>query len=307
MIELSIVSPVYNAERIVPELVRRIRSEVEKITESYEIILVEDCGPDESWAAIEKECLKSEKVKGIRLSRNFGQHFAITAGLEASKGNYVVVMDCDLQDDPMYIPQLYDKAKEGYDIVYTEKESREHSFFKNISAKIFNRIFNYLSENVQSHDNVGAYSLLSRKTVSAFLRMRDSQRHYLMILRWLGFQSYYLKIEHKKRYEGSSSYTLSKLINHALDGIVNHSDKLLRISIKTGFLFVLFSMLTALVILVRYFLYGSFPGYTSITILLLLSTGLILVSIGISGIYIGKIFEQSKQRPLYIIDKQINF
>ncbi len=307
MIELSIVSPVYNAASILPHLVKQIKEAVEKISPDYEIILVDDGSPDESWQAIEKECNLNPRVKGVKLVRNFGQHFAITAALEASSGNFVVVMDCDLQDDPKYLNELYRKAKEGFEIVYTEKQERKHSFYKNITARIFNSVFNYLSENVQSHSNVGAYSLISRKVVDAFMQIKDSHRHYLMVLRWLGFRSTSIKIVHQKRHSGQSTYNVSKMLKHAIDGIVSHSDKLLRLSIGTGFIFVFVSFLSAAIVLVRYFLYGALPGYTSTTLLLLLSTGLILMSIGIAGIYIGKIFEQVKSRPLYLTEKKVNF
>lgn len=307
MTELTIISPVYKAEKIVPHLVSSIVASVEKITPEYEIILVEDGGPDNSWLAIAKECAANPRVKGIKLVRNFGQHFAITAGLEASSGNYVVVIDCDLQDDPKYIADLYEKAKSGYDVVFTQKSERRHSFVKNLTARFFNIIFNYLSENVRSESSVGAFSILSRRTVDAFCSIKDSHRHYLMVVRWLGFKSTYIEIEHKARHSGSSSYSFSKMMSHAIDGIVSHSDKLLRLSITAGFMFFIISLLASAVVLIRYFLYGAFPGYTSTTVLLLLSTGLILMSIGIAGIYIGKIFEQVKERPLYIVDQKLNF
>ena len=132
---LSIISPVYKAEKIVDELVLRIKVEAEKITADYEIILVEDGGGDNSWSKIEENCLRDTHVKGVKLSRNFGQHFAITAGLEQSRGNVVIVMDCDLQDNPIYLRELHQKYKEGFDIVYTKKTKRKHSFFKNILCK----------------------------------------------------------------------------------------------------------------------------------------------------------------------------
>ena len=139
---ISVISPVYKAEQIVPELVKRIIEGVSVFTDSYEIILIEDCGPDNSWQKIEEECSSNPKVKGIRFSRNFGQHYAITAGLEHAKGDYVVVMDCDLQDNPKYIKEMYDDAVAGADIVFTYKEKRKHSFFKNITARMFYSLYN---------------------------------------------------------------------------------------------------------------------------------------------------------------------
>ncbi len=303
---LSVVSPVYRAEKIIPELVRRIGEACSKVTEKYEIILVEDRGPDNSWEAICTAAAQDPRVKGIRFSRNYGQHYGITAGLDAAQGEYTVVIDCDLQDNPDYIPEMVKLAHEGYDIVLTEKEKRAHSFFKNFTAGIFFRVFNYLSDNQQANSSVGAYSLMNRKVREAFCRIKDAHRHYLMVLRLLGFKTTSLRIQHVKRFEGKSSYDFMRLVKHAVNGITSQSDKLLRLSISLGFIFFCVSILYTIVLVVRYLLHGAYPGYTSLMAVILLSTGLILMSIGIAGIYIGKIFEQVKDRPLYIVDEKIN-
>lgn len=306
--KLSVVSPVYRAEDIVDELVKRISEEVSKITTDFEIILVEDGSPDKSWDKIQSNCSRNSKVIGIKLSRNFGQHYAITAGLEASTGDYVVVMDCDLQDDPKYIKDLVDKAEEGYSIIYTQKEERKHGFFKNFTANFFYSIFNFLIDNQSSKgsNKVGSYSLLKREVVDAFLSVHDYRRHYLMVLRWLGFNHEFVKIIHEKRFAGKSSYNLKKLIIHALDGITSQSDKLLRLTAGFGLILSLISFIAALSIIFRYFIHPFQAGWASIMVLILFVGGLIILSIGICGIYIGKIFEQSKNRPLYIIEKKIN-
>lgn len=305
---ISVVSPVYRAGKIIPELVRRISEELSKITHFYEIVLVEDGSPDNSWEAIELACKLDTKVKGIKLSRNFGQHHAITAGLEQSKGLFVVVMDCDLQDDPAYIVQLYEQARDGYDIVFTRKQERKHGFFKNITASIFNRVFNYLidNKNYSADGNVGAFSMLTRKAVDAYCSITEYQRHYLMVLRWLGFNHTYVEIEHKERFEGKSTYTLSKLLAHAINGITSQSDKLLRLNITIGIALSLLSFLSILVIIILYFANGFMSGWASLITVILFSTGVLLTSIGISGLYIGKTFEQTKNRPLYLIDKFLN-
>jgi polyisoprenyl-phosphate glycosyltransferase len=303
---ITVVSPVYRAERIVDELVRQLVDVLERLGESFEIILVEDGSPDNSWQKIEENCAKDQRVKGIKLSRNFGQHYAITAGLDASRGDYTVVIDCDLQDNPAYIEPMYAKAREGYDVVYTTKEKREHSAFKNITATLFFRVFNYLAETKSHGASVGAFSLLSRKALDAFLSVRELHRHYLMVVGMLGFRSYYLPIEHRKRFEGKSSYNISRLLKHSIVGITSQSVRLLRMSVKVGFAMVTISVLWALWIVASYFVHGAAPGYTSLMAMILLSTGLILSSIGIAGIYIGNIFEQVKNRPLYFVDKRVN-
>mgnify|MGYP005838837537 CR=1 FL=1 len=305
-IKLSIVSPVYMAEKIVPELISRIKLAVDEITDNYEIILVEDGSPDNSWQEIEKICAIDNKVIGIKLSRNFGQHYAISAGIDESKGDYVIVMDCDLQDDPKYITQMVIEANKGFDIVYTSKISRKHSGFKNISALIFTKIFNYLADNQTSRTDVGSFSLLSRKVVEAYKKIKDIRRHYLMILRQLGFSHTYVTIEHKERFEGKSSYNIKKLLNHAIDGITFNSTKLLRISVGIGFSMCIIAIFWAMYLLFLYMFRDIPQGYTSIMVMLLLSTGIILISIGITGIYIGNVFLQVKEHPLYIIDKKIN-
>lgn len=306
---LTIVSPVYKAEKIVDELVARIREEAIKITNDFEIILVEDCGPDNSWSKIEENCKKFSEVKGIKLSRNFGQHFAITCGLDNADGDFVIVMDCDLQDNPKYFSKFIEEAKNGCEIVFSFKEKRKHNFIKDVFAKLFSVVFNYLIENKnhKSSAMVGAYSLLSRKAVLAFREYGDYQRHYLMVLRWLGFKHTYILIEHNKRFEGTSSYSFSRLLSHALNGITSQSDKLLRLNATLGLGLSFLSFLGAITIVIFYFIYGFLSGWASLIITILFSTGVILTSIGIIGIYIGKSFEQAKNRPRYIVDERINF
>lgn len=301
---ISVVSPVYRAQAIVSELVRQMVEALAPLGLEYEIILVEDGSPDASWQAIEAAARQCNAVRGIKLSRNFGQHIAITAGLQVARGQYIIVMDCDLQDAPHYIPLLLQRAREGYDIVYTRKQERRHGWFKNITARLYFSIYNYLAETKSLGEQIGAYSLLSRRAVEAFLQIKDVHRHYLLLVQTLGFPHSTLDIEHQPRYEGNSSYTFSKLLRHALDGITSQSDKLLRLSIGLGFFLFIGSVLYALYLVAAYCIRGAAPGYTSLMAALLFSTGVILVSVGIAGIYIGKIFEQVKERPLYFVEKK---
>ena len=296
------------AEEIVDELVKRIKEEVSRITDNYEIVLVEDGSPDQSWQKIEENCKANKRIKGIKLSRNFGQHYAISAGLKESSGDYVVVLDCDLQDNPKYIPDLLSKSKEGYDIVYTIHKVRKHGKLKTFFSSFFHHIFNWLvgNKNLHSSGKIGAYSLLSRKVVDAFCSFNDYHRHYLSILRWLGFSKVHITIEHEKRYEGKTSYTFKKLIKLAIEGIVSQTEKLLIFSIYLGFLFALVGFISIIYIMIKAMTAGFQAGWASTTVLIIFTTGLILISLGIVGIYIGKTFEQTKERPLYLIDKKIN-
>lgn len=302
---ISIVSPVYKAGKIVDELVRRVSDEVSKITDRYEIILVEDCGGDDSWEKIEDNCKINPNVKGIKLSRNFGQHYAITAGLKAATGEIVIIMDCDLQDDPAYFKDLLKEFEDGYEVVFTKRIGRKHSFFKKVTAKIYNSLFRLFAD--KNFDlQVGSMTLISKRVKDEFVQLKDQDRLYIQLLKWVGFKSTYLPVEHKERFEGNSSYTLSKLFFTAVQGWTSHSDKLLRLSIYGGLLISAVTLLIGIYIVISYFMKSFQTGWPSLIVAVLFSTGLILMSIGITGIYIGKIFEQTKGRPLYIIDKKIN-
>jgi dolichol-phosphate mannosyltransferase len=306
---LSIVSPVYKAEFIVDELVQRVKNEVSQITENFEIILIEDGSPDNSWSVIEKNCKNDKRIKGIKLSRNFGQHYAIAAGLNESNGDYVVVMDSDLQDNPKYIIDLLNKAKEGFEIVFTVKNFREHNNLRNLSAFWFNKVFNKLigNKNLHSHGKIGAYSLITRKVVDSYRKINDYYRPYLTVLQWLGYSNTYLMVMHDKRYQGKSSYSVFKLISHATNGIISQTSKLLRLSIYLGFFFALISIIFIVYIVIKSIESGFQPGWASIATLVIFFASLILINLGIIGIYIGKLFEQTKSRPLYLIEKKINF
>ena len=305
---ISVVSPVYQAEKIISELILRVEKELTKITPIYEIILIEDCSNDKSWEEIIKIANTNDKVKAVKFSRNFGQHAAIKAGLEMAKGDCCIVIDCDLQDDPKYINSLVEEWLKGNDIVFTLKENRAHSIFKNLSTRFFNLIFNFLVQNksIESSNNIGSFSLISRKVIEAFKQYNDYQFHYLMVLRWLGFKKSYIEVTHNNRLEGKSSYNLKKLLSHALVAIIYQSDKLLRLSIYMGFSFSILSIIGILIVISQYFLIGFKSGWASLFVLILLSTGLILIAVGVLGLYLGKLFEQVKNRPHFIIDKSVN-
>tara|TARA_R110002096_G_scaffold15071_6_gene53176 strand:- start:11166 stop:12164 length:999 start_codon:yes stop_codon:yes gene_type:complete len=306
-LKLSIVSPVYGAEKIVSELVHRIVESVAKITDDFEIVLVEDGSPDDSWSVIREECNKDPRVKGVRLSRNFGQHFAITAGLEASTGEHMVVMDCDLQDSPEDIEKLYAKALEGFDIVMGAKEERNHAFHRNFFSGAFFAVFNFLSDRQKGASSYGSFSLISRKAVNAFLQYADRHRHYLMILQELGMTTAEVEVSHSNRYEGSSSYTYRKLLSHAVSGITSHSTRLLKIAIGLGVGYFFASIVGVLYLVVMFFVSGFQEGWASLMVLLLGSTGLILIAVGILGVYISNIYDQVRMRPLYLVYERLNF
>jgi dolichol-phosphate mannosyltransferase len=303
---ISIVSPVYRAEKIVDKLVERISEEVSKITANFEIILVEDGSPDNSWEAIERNCTKDKRVKGIKLSRNFGQHYAITAGLDAVKGEWIVVMDCDLQDRPEEIINLYTKALEGYDIVLASRHERQDSFFKKLFSKLFYRVLSYLTGTEQD-PTVANFGIYHQKVIDAISSMRESIRYFPTMVRWVGFRRAKVNVEHASRQEGNTSYNFSRLLNLALDIILAYSDRPIRLTIKTGFIISLLSFLFAIIIIIQYFLgIISVSGYASLVISIWFFSGLIMTTLGVVGLYVGKTFEGVKNRPIYITEKVMN-
>ncbi len=303
---ISVVSPVYRAEQIVATFVREVMVALDRVTADFEIVLVEDGSDDGTWPCIAAACATDARIKGIKLSRNFGQHYAITAGLEYATGAHVVVMDCDLQDDPAFIPELYAKAHEGYDIVLTTQRARAHGLVKRIFAQLFAGSLNWIAGGNAGDWLVGGYSMLSRRAVDDLLRIGDVHRHYLTLVRWLGFPITHVPVVHRPRHSGKSSYDLRKLIRHAIDGWISHSNRLLYMSVTLGFAFLLAALSGVVLIFVEYFRRDFAPGWPSLVVLILTSTGVLLMCLGVTGIYIGKIFDQVRARPLYIIERTLN-
>ncbi|MFZ5554775.1 MAG: glycosyltransferase family 2 protein [Bacteroidota bacterium] len=303
---ISVVSPVYKAENIVEELVSRLQKELSQITPAFEIILVEDGGKDKSWEKIEALCRQYPFVKGIKLSRNFGQHHAITAGLDHVSGEWIVVMDCDLQDRPEEIVRLYNKAAEGFDIVLGQRVRRNDSFFKRKSSKFFYRTFAWLTK-VPQDESVANFGIYHRKVIDAVNRMRESTRAFAIMVKWVGFKKTSIEITHGKRFEGKSTYNIPRLLNFATDIILAYSDKPLKLAVSFGLFVSAISMGVALYYLIAWMMgYITVLGYTSLIISIWFLSGLIISIIGIVGLYLGKTFEGVKNRPIYITEKKIN-
>jgi glycosyltransferase involved in cell wall biosynthesis len=306
MPHLSIVSPVYRAEKILPVLVQRITDAVKLITNDFEIILVDDFSPDNSWAVIEELAKENTTIKAIKLSRNFGQHYAITAGLDHAKGEWIVVMDCDLQDRPEEIPLLYKKAQEGFDIVLARRSVRKDKLLKRLFSKYFYKALSYLTGSEQD-ESVANFGIYHQKVNDAIRQMRESIRYFPTMVQWVGFRTVKIEVQHDERYEGETSYNLRKLLHLAADIILAFSDKPLRILVKGGLLIALVFFVVALIYLIKWFR-GDIVilGYTSLIISVWLLSGIIIATLGVVGLYIGKIFEGVKNRPIYLIEKKIN-
>lgn len=298
---ISVVIPVYKAEDCLHELYDRLVNSLETISKDFEIILVEDCGGDRSWDIIVELAQQDKRVKGIQFSRNFGQHYGITAGLDHCDGDWVVVMDCDLQDRPEEISRLYAKAQEGYDVVLARRGMRQDPTLKRLTSWLFYRLFNNLAE-LNYDAQVGNFRIISRKVVDSFRLMREQLRFFGGLIDWLGFTTTSINVKHAPRLTGKSTYTFYKLWKLATDTTIAYSDKPLRLSIKLGFFISFMAFLVGAYLFCRVLIYGSVvTGWSSLIVSLYFLGGIIISNIGIIGIYLGKTFDETKKRPLYII------
>ncbi|WP_277237741.1 glycosyltransferase family 2 protein [Merdimonas faecis] len=304
--DISVVVPVYGCRAALEELYSRLTKTLNLLVKEYEIILVNDNCPQNSWEIIEKICAEDSHVVGIELARNFGQIQAITAGLDYSSGDWVVVMDCDLQDRPEEIANLYNKAIEGgYDAVFARRKNRKDSPLKVFVSKLFYKIYSWASGG--NYDPaVCNFSISKRIVIDNYCKMRELHRAFVIYVKWLGFKITTLDVEHDPRKEGKSSYNMKKRIKMAIEILTSQSDKLLRLTINVGFFMVLCSIVAIIAIIIQYFVVHVNPGWSSIIATICLVGGMIISSIGVVGVYIGNIFMQVKERPLYVVRTVLN-
>jgi dolichol-phosphate mannosyltransferase len=301
MVELSVVIPVYGCADCLHALHARLRKALEGLVTSYELVLVDDRSPDDAWSTVAELAATDPSVKALRLSRNFGQHAAITAGLAESDARFTVVMDCDLQDPPEQIPRLYAKALEGYDVVLTRRPRRRQSLLRRISGNLYFRVRKALVGGTLEN-NMPNLSLLSRKVVDAYLTLRDQNRQYLLIVDWLGFRQAVIDVEQDERYAGRSSYGFGALLRVAIDGIFFSSTVVLRWIVYAGFVIATVGLALVLYTIAVLIAGRHLPSWTALPMLILLLTGFLAIAGGVTGLYVGKIFEQVKGRPLYVVD-----
>lgn len=303
---ISIISPEYRGEKMVHELVSRIKECVSTLTEDFEIILVNDASPDHSWEEIVKECKQDERVKGVNLSRNFSQHNAITAGCSFAKGEWIIIMDCDLQDRPEEIPKLYAKASEGWDIVLGQRTIRQDKYMKRMSSKAFHAVLDYLGD-VKTDSSIGNFGIYKKDVIREYVNMPEKMRGLATLTRYLGFKTTKMPVEHAARFEGRSSYTLKKLFKQAFDSIITNTNKPLRLMVYFGIIFSIISMILALYnVIAHYAGVIQVPGFTTTVFSIWFVGGLLMMQLGIVGIYIGKIFDQVKGRPNFVVMDKIN-
>lgn len=305
-IHISIVSPVYHGEKMVAELVRRNVESVSIITDDYEIILVNDASPDNSWEEIVKQCAVNSKVKGINLSRNFGQHYAITAGLHYAKGDWVVVMDCDLQDQPEEIPNLYKKAQEGCEIVYARRVVKHVGWWKRFSSVAFHAVFDLLS-GAKTDPTIANFGIYRHDVIAEYNKIPQQARSFGSVIGVLGFRIGYIDVEQAESARGGSSYTFRKLLKHSFNIIISNTNRPLRMAVGLGFGMAALSFLLALYnVIAKVVGIIQVGGYTTTIFSIWFVGGLLLFVMGVLGLYIGKIFDQVKGHPLFVVRDLLN-
>lgn len=305
--EISVVIPVYGCRAALYELHERLCDSLEQICDEFEIVLVDDNCPQNSWEDIKTICDKDKRVVALKLSRNFGQIRAITAGLDACKGKWVVVMDCDLQDRPEGICELYKKAQEGYDVVFARRKERKDSFVTKLLSRFFYKVYDYFTDG-KFDNTICNFSISKRKVIDQYCKMREHNRAYTMFIKWLGFRQTSIEILADERYEGKSSYDLKKKVKMASDIITSQSNKPLMISVKVGFAIAAVAFVYIAYLIIRYIAVRDIVvGWTSIVASIYFMGGVLLAAVGIVGIYIGNVFEEVKNRPLYIVTEKLNY
>lgn len=303
--EISVVIPVYGCPQAIEPLCKRLNSTLKKLTEEYEIILVNDHCPRNSWTEIEKVCKDNQRIKGLDLSRNFGQQRAIIAGLDHSSGNYVVVMDCDLQDKPEDIENLYNVIKNSdYDLIFA-KDKRDAK--KKLTSKLFYKLYSKIM-NVDYDQNLSNFGIYKRTVIDALIAMRESYRGFTSYIKWMGFRQGVLEIERGNRYEGKTGYSFKKRMQSALDILYSQTDFPIKQIFNLGIIVFLFSILGLITTLITCLCFKLYYVLTILMIVMmsLFVLGITLIALGILGNYVVRTYMESKNRPLYFVREIIN-
>lgn len=300
---LSIVVPIYNEEECFPSLLKRLLALSEQVGDwELELLFINDGSRDGTARMLEEAATKHPCVRVIHFSRNFGHQAALTAGLDHAEGNYVCVIDADLQDPPEIIPEMLAVALQGYDVVYGKRRNRSgETWFKKATASLFYRLLTAVCR-VEIPTDTGDFRLVSRQVVSAFRRLREVHRFVRGIVPWVGFRSTAFVYDRQERFAGVTKYPFFKMARFAMDAILSFSYFPLRISTYLGLGMTVLSILgIVLVTYLRLFTNYTIPGISAVLILVFLTSGVQFIILGVMGEYVGRIFEQAKQRPLYLI------
>lgn len=307
LIRYSIVVPVFNEEEVVEESYKRLKEVMDITGEKYEIIFVNDGCRDKTPEILKSICEKDKNLKVINFSRNFGHQIAISAGMDYTNGQAIVIIDADLQDPPEVIPKMIEKWKEGYDVVYGKRTKRRgESIFKRLTAAVFYR-FLCMMTNVTIPVDVGDFRLIDRKVCDTMMKIRERNRFMRGLVSWIGFKQYALDYVREERFAGKTKYPLKKMINFAMDAIMSFSYKPLRIASLLGLLASLAGFGYLVYVIYLYFASKTVEGWASNITINLIFHGLTLIMLGIIGEYIGRIYDESKARPLYIVRNTIGF
>ena len=304
----SVVVPLYNEEEVINESYKRLKAVMDGLNEPYELVFVNDGSRDKTALLAKEICANDSNVKLINFARNFGHQTAITAGMDFATGDAVVVIDADLQDPPEVIPEMIKKWREGYDVVYGQRVKRKgETWFKKLTAKIFYRTLRRLTE-VDIPVDTGDFRLIDRKVCNALKKVGERNRYIRGIISWLGFKSAPVEFVREKRFAGETKYPLKKMIKFASDAIMSFSYKPLKIATFFG-LFVSVASFIYLIVTIILKLCGAIStvdGWTSIIVITLFLNGIILLVLGIIGEYIGRIYDEAKGRPLYVVGDVVN-
>lgn len=305
--KLSIVIPIYNEQDIIPELHRRLTAVIDKIDENTEVILIDDGSNDKSYEKMLKINQLDSRYKILRLARNFGHQVALTAGIDNSSGDAVILMDGDLQDPPELLPQMIEKWKEGYDVVYTVKRSRKENFLKRLAFSSFYKLM-YTFSVISIPMEAGNFSLMDKKVVGILKKMPERNRYLSGMRAWAGFRQIGVEFDREARFAGRPKMTLKRLIKLAFDGLISFSNAPLRLAIYVGLGSAGISFLgAAYVIYEKLFTNKAILGWASTIVAITFIGGMILLTLGVVGEYIGRIYDEVKQRPIYVLQEKIGF
>ncbi len=302
--KISVVVPAYNEELNMAPLYERLIPTLNKISEAYEIVVVDDGSRDKTVEEVLKLRERDERVKLVSFSRNFGHEMANTAGFRAATGEAVVIIDADLQDPPELIVDMYEKFKEGYDVVYAKRRTRKReSFLKKMTSKLFYRVLKFMSDTEIPLDT-GDFRLLSRRAVQELNAMNEKNRFFRGLTHWIGFKVTYVYFDRDERNAGETKYSYIKLMRLAVDAILSFSYKPLKLFSLVGFLSAGFGFLMMIYWVIIKLMFGNpTNGWTSIVTIMLFFFGIIMMQISVVGEYIARIYEEVRERPLYIVGR----
>ncbi len=301
---LSVVAPVYNEVGTIEEFYARVCSALEGIR--FEIVLIDDGSTDGSDIELQKLAGNDPRVRVVQLSRNFGHQTALTAGLDHARGDAVVMLDADLQDPPELIPRMLDHWRGGCDVIYAVREQRQgESRFKLATARWFYSLFDRLAQ-VELQHNSGDFRMLDRRALDALLSMRERNRFLRGMTVWVGYRQAAVPYTRDRRYAGETKYTIPKMLRFSADAISSFSDRPLQLATLLGFLISTLAFIAIPVVIVLRILGSYLPGFSSLTIAVLLLGGIQLIAIGIIGEYVGRIYDEVKGRPLYLVRSRVN-